>query len=314
MKTLKYSFGLLAMALIFLSSCRDFVEPNVPYKDFDTGAYLRTITRTSTSFNFFNLANSKFALTIEAVDIEDGKTVQTVEVRVRHRRLIPGVGLKYTPQNDVLIKTLQASDFATNTSSRFLRASFEVTAAEAIAAVGLTPAGVAGGDVFEFRLVLNDKFGRVFSSNNVTSNVAGAPFYDSPFQYPVSVICPSDLAGTYDFTAREQKSIYGICAGGTFTGKTTWTRVGSSTRFLVSDGTFGLYGCQNDTYKGDVGISDACGVLSMSGVDQYGSPYSMKFISRTNELLTFSVTNGYGDFMIVDVKSNAGKPWPTTLK
>ena len=314
MKMLKYSFGLLATALIFLSSCRDFVEPNVPYKDFDTGAYLRTIARTSTSFNFFNLANSKFALTLEAVDIEDGKTVQTVEIRVRHRRLIPGVGLRYTPQNDVLIKTLQASDFTTNTSSRFLRASFEITAAEAIAAVGLTPAGIAGGDVFEFRLVLNDKFGRVFSSNNVTTNVAGAPFYDSPFQYPVSVICPSDLAGTYDFTATDQKSSYGICAGGTFTGKTTWTKVGTSTRYLISDGTFGLYGCQNDTYKGDVGISDACGVLSISGVDQYGSPYSMKFISRTNELLTFSVTNGYGDFMIVNVKSNAGKPWPTTLR
>jgi hypothetical protein len=52
----------------------------------------------------------------------------------------------------------------------------------------------------------------------------------------------------------------------------------------------------------------------MSGVDGYGSPYSMKFISRTPELLTFSVTNGYGDFMIVKVKSNAGKPWPATLK
>jgi hypothetical protein len=75
-----------------------------------------------------------------------------------------------------------------------------------------------------------------------------------------------------------------------------------------------LYGCQNDTYKGDVGISDACGVLSMSGVDQYGSPYSMEFISRTDELLTFRVTNGYGDNMIVKVKSNPGKPWPKTLK
>jgi hypothetical protein len=168
--------------------------------------------------------------------------------------------------------------------------------------------------VFEFRLVLNDKFGRKFSSDNVTTNVAGAPFYDSPFQYAVSVICPSDLAGTYDFTATDQKSDYGTCAGGTFTGKTTWTKVGTSTRYLVSDGTFGLYGCQNDVYSGTVGISDACGVLSMNGVDQYSSPYTMKFVSRTAELLTFSVTNGYGDFMIVKVKSNAGKPWPATLK
>ncbi|MDA0314860.1 MAG: hypothetical protein O3A40_06130 [Bacteroidetes bacterium] len=314
MKMIKYSFSFLASALIFLSSCRDFVEPRIPYATFDTGAYLRTIARTSTTFNFFDLANSKFALTIEAVDIEDGKTVQTVEVRLRHRRLIPGVGLKYTPTTDVLIKTLQASDFAPNADSRFLRADISVTAPEAMAAVGLTAAGINGGDVFEFRLVLNDKFGRTFSSNNVTTNVGGAVFYSSPFQYPVSVICPSDLAGTYDFTASEQVSSYGVCAGGTFTGKTKWTKVGKSTRYLVSDGTFGLYGCQNDVYKGDVGISDACGVLSMSGVDGYNSPYSMKFISRTPELLTFSVTNGYADFMIIKVKSNAGKPWPATLR
>lgn len=195
MKMLKYSFGLLAMALIFLSSCRDTIEPNVPYTTFDNGAYLRTIARTSTTFNFFDLASSKFALTLEAVDKEDGATVQTVEVRVRHRRLIPGVGLEYTPANDVLVKTLQASDFKPNNDSRFLRTSFEVTAAEAISAVGLTPAKIEGGDVFEFRLVLNDKFGRRFSSDNVTTNVAGAPFYASPFQYPVSVICP--LAATY---------------------------------------------------------------------------------------------------------------------
>ncbi len=311
---LRYSFGLMATALIFLSSCRDFVEPRIPYATFDTGAYLRTIARTSTTFNFFDLANSKFALTLEAVDIEDGKTVQTVEIRVRHRRLIPGVGLKYTPTSDALVKTLQASDFAPNTDSRFLRTSFQITATEAFAAVGLSAAEIKGGDVFEFRLVLNDKFGRRFSSDNVTTNVGGAPFYASPFQYPVSVICPSDLAGTYDFTASEQKSDYGTCAGGTFTGKTTWTKVGTSTRYLVSDGTFGLYGCQNDVYKGDVGVSDACGVLSMSGVDGYGSPYSMKFISVTPELLTFSVTNGYDDFMVVKVKSNAGKPWPATLR
>ncbi len=311
---LRYSFGLMATALIFLSSCRDFVEPRIPYATFDTGAYLRTIARTSTTFNFFDLANSKFALTLEAVDIEDGKTVQTVEIRVRHRRLIPGVGLKYTPTSDALVKTLQASDFGPNADSRFLRASFQVTATEAIAAVGLTSADIQGGDVFEFRLVLNDKFGRRFSSDNVTTNVGGATFYSSPFQYPVSVICPSDLAGTYDFTASEQDSAYGTCAGGTFTGKTTWTKVGTSTRYLMSDGTFGLYGCQNDTYKGDVSISDACGALSMGGVDQYSSPYKMTFISVTPELLTFSVTNGYDDFMVVKVKSNAGKPWPATLR
>jgi hypothetical protein len=308
MKMLRYSFVLLASAVIFLSSCRDFVEPNVPYKDFDTGAYLRTIARTSTSFNFFNLPGSKFALTLEAVDIEDGKTVQTVEIRVRHRRLIPGVGLRYTPQSDVVVKTLQASDFQPNPDSRFLRTSFEVTAAQAIAAVGLTAAQIEGGDVFEFRLVLNDKFGRTFSSNNVTTNVAGAPFYASPFQYPVSVVCPSDLAGTYQFDALET-----FC-GKTFSGSTVWTAVAASPgSYTVSDGTFGAWqACYPDTWgSGNVRINDACGRLTMTGTDKYGDSYSMTVKSANAQTLTFEWVNTYGEFGTVAVKSNSGKPWPS---
>ena len=307
MKMLKYSFGLLAMALIFLSSCRDTIEPNVPYTTFDNGAYLRTIARTSTTFNFFNLAGSKFALTLEAVDKEDGATVQTVEIRVRHRRLIPGVGLKYTPANDVIVKTLQASDFKPNNDSRFLRTSFEVTAAEAISAVGLTAAQIEGGDVFEFRLVLNDKFGRRFSSDNVTTNVAGAPFYASPFQYPVSVICPSDLAGTYQFDHLET-----FC-GKVFSGSTTWTAVASAPgSYTVSDGTFGSWqACYPDTWgNGNVRINDACGRLTMTGTDKYGDSYSMTVKSATPQVLTFEWVNTYGEFGTVAVKSNAGKPWP----
>lgn len=315
MKMLKYSFGLLAGALVFLSSCRDFVEPNIPYSTFDTGAYLRTIDRTSTTFNFFDLANSKFALTLEAVDIEDGATVETVEIRVRHRRLIPGVGLQYTPATDVLVKTLQKTDFAPNADSRFLRASFEVSSAEALAAVGLAPSDIAGGDVFEFRLVLNDKFGRRFSSDNVTTNVAGAPFYASPFQYPVSVVCPSDLAGTFDYTQTEMESVYGDCAG-PISGKVTLTAVaGSPGAYTVSDATFGFWACYGDTWgNGNVRLNDACGRLTFSGADKYGVGYTFNFISNNGTDLVFTWVNGDGEKGKVTMKSNAGKPWPATLK
>ena len=315
MKTLKYSFGLLAMAVIFLSSCRDFVEPNVPYKDFDTGAYLRTIARTSTTFNFFNLPASKFALTLEAVDKEDGKTVQSVEVRVRHRRLIPGVGLKYTPATDVLVKTLQASDFKTNTTSRFLRADISITAAEAIAAVGLTAAGINGGDVFEFRLVLIDKFGRKFSSDNVTTNVAGAPFYDSPFQYFVSVVCPSDLAGTFAYSTLVTSSPYKrSCEGQILTGNATFTRF-SPTAYTVSDQTFGLFiQCSGDGPGGVVRINDACGALSFSGSDQYGSTYKFTFKSNNGTSLVFDWISSDNEGGTTTLTAATGKPWPATLK
>lgn len=196
MKMLKYTFGLLVGAVVFLSSCRDTVDPNIPYKDFDTGAYLRTIDRTSTTFNYFDLGSSNFALTLEAVDSEDGASVETVDINVQHRRLIEGVGLEYTPSaGPITVKTLSASDFGPNSDSRFLRASFVITAAEALAAVGLTEADIEGGDVFEFSLELHDKYGRTFNRENVSGNIAGAPFYASPFQYFVSVICP--VGSTY---------------------------------------------------------------------------------------------------------------------
>lgn len=283
------------------------MDPNVPYSSFDNGAYLRTIASTSTTFNFFDLAASKFALTLEAVDKEDGATVETVEIRVRHRRLIPGVGLKYTPASDVLVKTLQASDFGPNDQSRFLRAAFEVSAAEAIAAVGLTNAEIEGGDVFEFRLVLNDKFGRVFSTNNVTTNVAGAPFYASPFQYNVNVVCPSDLGGTFAFDALET-----FCSK-TFSGSTTWTPVATVVgSYTVSDGTFGAWqACYPDSWgAGNVRINDACGTLTMTGTDKYGDSYSMTVVSANATTLTFEWVNTYGEFGTVAVKSNSGKPWP----
>jgi hypothetical protein len=323
MKMLKYSFGLLAMALIFLSSCRDFVEPNVPYSTFDTGAYLRTIARTSTTFNFFNLAGSKFALTLEAVDKEDGATVSNVEIRVRHRRLIPGVGLKYTPTNDVVVKTLQAADFKPNTETRFLRSSFEITAAEAIAAVGLTAAQIEGGDVFEFRLVLNDKFGRSFSSNNVTTNVAGAPFYNSPFQYPVNVICPSDLAGTYRYSTINGSAYgtsadlqTGICPG-PLTGSVTLTAVANTTgSYNLSDATFGVWTCARDpegTAKG-IRFTDTCGKLGFAGSDQYNATYTLNFISNNGTELNFKWSNRFGEEGTVTLFANAGKPWPAGLR
>jgi len=312
MKMLKYTFGLLVGALVFLSSCRDFVEPNIPYSTFDTAAYLRTIERTSTTFNFFSLGSSNFALTLEAVDAEDGATVETVEIEVQHRRLIPGVGLEYTPSaGPIGIKTLSASDFAPNSDSRFLRTSFVITAAEAIAAVGLTPGDIAGGDVFEFSLILNDKFGRSFKRENISGNVAGAPFYDSPFQYFVSVVCPSDLGGTYEYTSTNMDSVYGSCAG-TISGTTTFTPVSSSPgAYSITDGTFGFWDCYGDSWgSGNVRINDACGTLTMTGSDKYGASYEMTVLSSTAEELVFVWLNGDGETGEVTLKAQAGKPLP----
>ncbi len=184
-------WGALLSLLIVATACVDFVEPNIPYKDFDTGAYLRTIERTSVTFSSANLASSNFALTLEAVDAEDGRTVESVEVRVRHRRVIPDVSVDFTPaagSDDIVIRTFSQDDFSPNDESRFLRMSFSIPASEAISAVGFTEDDIEINDVFEFRLVLTDTQGRVFTNTNRSSDVAGGFFYDSPFFYTVDVV------------------------------------------------------------------------------------------------------------------------------
>lgn len=307
MKMLKYTFGLLVGAVVFLSSCRDTVDPNIPYTDFDTGAYLRTIARTSTTFNFFNLGASNFALTLEAVDSEDGASVETVDINVQHRRLITGVGLEYTPSaGPVTVKTLSASDFAPNSDSRFLRTSFVITAAEALAAVGLTEADIEGGDVFEFSLELHDKYGRTFNRENVSGNIAGAPFYASPFQYFVNVVCPSDLAGTYAYS---QTSDY--CGDATFEGSVTFTATSTTGSYSISDAAFGLWGeCYGDDWGGSVRLNDACGNLTMSGTDSYGDSYSMTVTSSDSGKFTFDWINTWGEYGTVTIFANDGETFP----
>jgi hypothetical protein len=322
MKFIKYSLGMLVTMLVFITSCTDFVEPRIPYSTFDTGAYLRTTARTSTSFNFFDLANSKFDITVEAVDAENGTTVDNVEVRVRRRRLIPGVGLQFVPAagpggavNDVLLKTIPGSAFTLTPDSKFLRTQIVVTAPEALSALGLTAAQVNGGDVFEIRLKLTDKKGRVFNDVNASADIKGGLFYASPFLYNVGVVCPSDLGGTYDFVQVDQTSPYGTCPGNTFSGKITWTPIAGTTSYAISDVSYGMLGCQGTPTAGaGVRINDACGLLSYSGADGFGGVYTFNFVSNNGTDLVFTWTNNFGESGRVTVKSNPGKPWPAGLR
>jgi hypothetical protein len=321
MKLIKYSLGMLVTMMVFITSCTDFVDPRIPYSEFDNGAYLRTVARTSDTFNFFDLPNARFDITIEGVDAENGATVQSVEVRVRRRRLIPGVGLAYVPAatggvvNDILVKTLSASDFAPNDVSKFLRAKILVTSAETFSALGITPAQVNGGDVFEFRLKMTDKNGRVFNDVNSSPDIKGGAFFASPFLYNVSVICPTDLAGTFEFTSSEMSSGFGSCPG-SITGTVTFTRVAGTTSYGVSDGTFGFWPCYGDAFDGTsaVRLNDACGSLSFSGSDKYGDTYTFNFISVSPAELVFTWVNASAETGRVVLRSNAGKPWPLGLR
>jgi hypothetical protein len=327
MKINKIGFGFLLSLMWVFSACMDFVEPNVPYKTFNTGLYLRTISGgTGQSFNFFNLSGSKFSVEIEAVDGEEGATLETVEIFVRHRRLIPGVGFTFKPTgttsqvNQVAIGTLTKDKFVKATenpnhpTTLYLRGKFEISTTELLGKLDMNEADILGGDAFEIRLKATDRFGRVFDDTNRSPDVQGGFFYRSPFRYDVPVVCPSDLAGKYTYSSTQMSSAYGSCPG-TITGEVTLTRVGTTTAYTVSDATFGLWACYGDSWgSGNVRLSDSCGILAFSGADKYSDAYTFTFISNNGEDLVFRWTNASNETGVVTLKANANKPWPSTLR
>jgi len=192
MNKLKYILGF--MMVMTIESCTDFVEPAIPYTGFDTGVFLRTISATST-LPFSTVPTASFDLEVEAVDAENGGSVQTVDIFASRRR-----GAAVLPGAKVV--TLQKADFTPNSESKYLRANVSITIVAAMAALGLTTADLAGGDFVEFRLVLTDSKGRTFSNNNLSSDIAGGVFYRSPFFYRVSLVCATQIekpAGTWVF-------------------------------------------------------------------------------------------------------------------
>lgn len=314
----------LVLQMILVSSCRDFVDPNIPYSDFDNGTYLRTIRAASASsvapslsFNFFALNSAKFEATFEIVDNSLGGTLDNVTFSVRHLR-IGATGQVFTPAQPRLVKTLSASDFTSNAESKFPRATVTITAAEAAAAVGLSFDQLEGGDFFDFSAELTDTKGRVFNADNASADVRGGFFYDSPFLYRVGVVCPSDLARTYAFRTTNIAAGPGGNAGAcgpAATGNVTLTSVGTGA-YSISDASFGVFDCAwGDTPPaGAVRFRDACGRLSMTGTDKYGDAYSLTFVSNNGTSLVFDWANTYGDSGRTTLTAPSGFTFPSNLQ
>lgn len=304
MSKIKVLFGfVLALAI---SACTDFVDPAIPYSGFDTGVYLRTLSVTS-SFNFFALSTSKFSLMVEAVDIEDGKTVEKVDVLVRRRRgqaLTPEVQVKSVPASEFKPHTVIDPIVHESTGSPYLGATVEITVPEALQAMNLTLADITGGDFFEFRLILTDKQGRTFTNTNLSPDLSGGQYYRSPFFYRIPVVCPSALAGTYDLTT------VGWC-GDTYTGKARIVvdpMVNTSYFLQVDlDGTFvddfslgsyrACYGAATAPPGGASGLrlNDACGQISFNsaGSSPWGDQFFVEEVTVNGAVLTLKVRSSW---------------------
>ncbi|NJK83121.1 MAG: hypothetical protein HC912_04165 [Saprospiraceae bacterium] len=185
MNKFKILFGFLFA--LSLNACTDFVDPAIPYSTFETGTYLRTL-ETPTTFNFAEIGSATFKVMVEAVDAENGGTVQEVEVFVKRRR-----GAALTPE--ARVATVPASAFQNHSiilpnvhpksGSIYPAATIEVPVTQALQAISLSTTDINAGDFLEFRLALTTKSGRIFTNSNLSGDIAGGQYYRSPFFYRV---------------------------------------------------------------------------------------------------------------------------------
>jgi hypothetical protein len=308
MKKIKIILSML-VATFVATSCTDFVEPAIPYSGFETGTYLKTIDAPA-AINFFDIDNANFATLLECHAIDKSNNVKELEVFVNHRR-----GNVVT--KEVSLVKIPGSEFVMGGDSKWPRGKVSVKVNDALAKLGFTKTNIKGGDFLEYRLLLTTNDNKSFTNNNLTADVSGGAYYNSPFFYRVAVVCPSALEGTYEYSTTDIKSGVGgtpaVC-GVTKKGTIILAKAATAGEYTISDGTFGLFDClyADTPPAGSIRFTDACGKIGMKGADKYGDTYSATFVSATDTELTFKWVNTYADGGVTTLKRTSGT-WPKGL-
>ncbi|RLD29086.1 MAG: hypothetical protein DRI75_04630 [Bacteroidetes bacterium] len=193
---------LLSLAIVVsFNSCSDSSNTIDDVFDYEVGAVLRTLEVISNTLNSSD-PSSFWSVSVEEQDGEDGALLASVGVFVSIRDLTPANGT--TVAADMFVKTIDASEFSTNTPHGLPRVTIAVTFAEAEAAMGLTSADHSPGDLFVFELRLELTDGRIYGADSAASIITGG-FFSSPFAYNALILC-SPQAGTYQV---DMQDLYG---------------------------------------------------------------------------------------------------------
>ncbi len=155
------------------------------------GAVLRTLEVVSGTMNS-SLPDSEFAVMVEEQDNQGGNLLEQVNLYVTIDDNTPANGT--TAGVKTLVKSFMPSDFTPGPFG-LPRATLSTTFGESAAALGLTFADYAPGDIFvvDLELLLTD--GRVFDNSSASGSTSGG-FYSSPFRYSVPLVC-SPAPGVY---------------------------------------------------------------------------------------------------------------------
>ncbi len=314
MQKLKYSiYSLFLVMLAF--SCADEPLPFDTFDEYAKGAFSRLLSTDNGTFFLTDPDNAAFTFDVEYYSENNGAEVASHEWFVRHRNNVDG-----TVSDPALLTSISSSSFGTDAKSGLPSASFAFTLNESLTAMGLTIDDLNGGDdiIYDGYVVLND--GRRFGPDNTGGSVQGGAGFDGIFRFIKPLLCPSELAGTYDAVATNTSQGAGIgwddCAGNTWEGKLTIVSVGDGeytvttqkddTQDAFDDMSFGnFYACYNsamqtsmpnaDPTMRTLTFVDACNKLSFKGSSQWGEVYQFTEIKVEGSSLTLGWTNDYGE-------------------
>jgi hypothetical protein len=283
----------IVLVLGLVVSCTDF-EPAIPYKNLKHGAYMRTVSIAPPgTYNYFDLSNSTFTITVEYVDAQNGALLDSYDIYGLVKR---GTTVIFTER---FIKSIPKTAFSPDPESGRPRATFSISYNEAKAVLGFDDSDIEGGDIFEYRAELKLTDGRVYSVHNTGSDIKGGAYFRSPFLYRVNVVCPVviNLAGTWSTIASGDFGDGSGGSSGTYTGLTAVVTIEELSEgvYRINDMSFGLY--PQVGYSEPPGrIQDVCGtLLDMGDTDQYGDPFTITGVIVDNNTFTLNWRNTWGD-------------------
>lgn len=301
------SLALFGFVLVFaFSSCekeRAFTE----YEDLEHGAFARLIDGVNGIYDFFNIDGSTIDFKVEFYDDNNGANVAEYNWTVEYVNNAAG-----TVSAPVSLVNISASSFSPSPDG-LPSTSVSFGMRDVMDAFGFTEDDINGGDAFRFQatIVMND--GRTFSATNTGVNIISSAPFSGWFRFEQSIICPSELAGTFDYVTTEA-----WCGSGTpYSGTATWEEVGVGVYNTV-DFSYGAYfACYgdgatlpHDDAAGNLRIENACDRLFPTGASRWAETYWYNSVESNGTDLTIAWENDYGESGTVTLTRQDGVDWP----
>ena len=300
---------LFAAGLLMIFSCADEnLSPILTFDKAGKGAYVRLLDETARDINLFDLAGSNYVYSVEFVDLEKGNLVSEYTLNLIFEDAEGGKS-----SGPTLFRSWSSGEFTSSPGGFKSVSGITITAAEVAAAAGISPEDIGPGDVFRFVGNITTTDGQSFGAANSSSAVNGSAF-QGHFDYKLTAICPSSLAGTYDVVTTAT-----WCGDNTpYNTSVTFTPDGK-TAYDITDFSFGAYDvCYNDRVASEMGnlplgnlrLVDVCNKLELSGSSQWGEIYTWSNFAVDGNTFSFDWVNDYGEGGSAQVIRTDGSSWP----